>query len=169
MAVLHGLAPVEPRNARVLILGSMPGAASLQAQQYYAHPQNLFWPFMEELLAIPRVLPYEQRARALAQRHVALWDVIASCRRPGSLDSSIREARANDFRAFLQRQRGLRAVGLNGRAAQAMFLKHVAPMLGTALDAVDLVMLPSSSPANASIRRADKLKAWARIGEYLHP
>lgn len=169
MAVLHGLAPVEPRDARVLILGSMPGAASLQAQQYYAHPQNLFWPFMEELLGIPRTLPYERRVRELARRHVALWDVIASCRRPGSLDSNIRDATPNNFRAFMQRHRTLKAIGLNGRAAQAMFLKHAAPMLGNTLDPVDLIMLPSSSPANASIPRADKLKAWARIGEYLNP
>lgn len=164
--ILRGFPPIEARAAQVLILGSMPGEASLKAAEYYAHPHNLFWPFMEELLGIPRADSYAKRTKLLAARGVALWDVIGSCRRQGSLDSAIRDAVPNDFPAFLRKHRSIRAVFLNGRKAEATFLKHAAPMLPAELP---LIVLPSTSPANASIRRADKLKAWARIGEYLTP
>lgn len=166
---LQGLPPLAARKARVLILGSMPGAASLQAQQYYAHPHNLFWPFMQELLGIDRTLPYARRTRLLTARGVAVWDVIASCERRGSLDADIRDETVNDFPAFLAAHPRLEAIFLNGRKAEATFRRHALPLLGERLAGREPVALPSTSPANASVDRHRKLAAWRRIVQHLPP
>lgn len=166
-AQVESFPPAEPASARLLILGSMPGVASLRAGQYYAHPRNQFWPMMALLFGVPNVLPYAERLARLNAQGVALWDVLRACERPGSLDSSIvRETEvANDFAGFLDRHPELRAIALNGGAAQSAFRRHVVGPLATRLSAIDLIDLPSTSPANAGMSLDAKRAAWLRLRE----
>ena len=158
--VIHSFEPVTGKDARVLVLGSMPGLKSLQAQQYYAHPQNRFWPFMGELVGADPALPYPERCDRLVAAGIALWDVLASCERPGSLDSAIRDATAevNDFPRFLAAHPAIGAVLFNGAKAEGTFIRRVLPHL--AGPPMQYLRLPSTSPANASQRHDDKLAAW---------
>lgn len=157
--LLQGLAPIAARDARVLILGSMPGAASLQAQRYYAHPRNHFWPIMGELVGADPTLEYAQRLEHLRTAGIALWDVLDRCEREGSLDSAIRDdtAQANDFAGFFRRHPQVRSVLFNGAKAQSAYARH-APALAS-FD-VQSYRLPSTSPANAAMPFAEKLAAW---------
>ena len=158
--VVHSFEPVADANARVLVLGSMPGLKSLQAGQYYAHPQNRFWPFMGQLVGAGPDLPYPERCRRLARAGIAVWDVLSCCERPGSLDSAIRDdtAAANDLAGFLSTHPGVRRILFNGAKAESSFTRLVLPGLGR--PDLDYRRLPSTSPANASQRAADKLTAW---------
>lgn len=158
---LEGLPPIENPRARVLILGSMPGAASLAAGQYYAHPQNLFWPLLGALLGFDPRADYVLRVAALKRAGIALWDVIGRCRRSGSLDARIdpQSVVANDFAGFLDRHPRLHTVCFNGATAEANWRRHVQPTLGAR--ELPALRLPSTSPANASIPHARKLAAWA--------
>lgn len=148
------------RAARVLILGSMPGAESLRKGEYYAHPRNRFWDRMEDLFGAGRALPYEQRLAVLRANGIALWDAAHSCRRNGSLDASIREPRANDFRKLFQVAPGIHTVFFNGHTAAALFRRLVAPNLKRELA---LITLPSTSPANAGMSEEAKKAAWNQI------
>ena len=161
--ILRGFAPIANRNAEVLILGSMPGNASLAAGRYYAHPQNAFWPVMAALLQIDVGLPYRDRTQALKTVHIALWDVLQSCTRDGSLDAMIdRDAeRANDFAGFFRDHQKVTRVFFNGAKAEACFKRHVLPTIGAA--PIRYARLPSTSPAHASIPFERKLAAWQII------
>jgi hypoxanthine-DNA glycosylase len=160
--MVHSFEPIEDRNAQVLILGSMPGRASLAAGQYYAHPQNAFWRILSRLLQCDPASPYPARIKALKSARIALWDVLQSCEREGSLDSMIeRETQvANDFQGFFRRHRNVTQVYFNGATAEACFRRQVS---GT-LDAGPIAYgrLPSTSPANASLSFEQKLRAWRR-------
>lgn len=158
MSLLLGLPPIENPRARALILGSMPGGASLRQARYYAHPQNLFWPLMERFVGASPGLPYEQRLDRLRSAGIALWDVIASCERVGSLDSAIRGAVANDFAGFFAAHPALTAVLFNGAAAETTFLRQVPAAVVPA--GVRLLRLPSTSPANRGIDTEEKARAW---------
>ena len=155
--MLQGLPPVIARHTRLVLLGSFPGAASLAAGQYYAHPRNQFWPLMSALLQEElSALTYAQRLQVLRRRGLGLWDVYAECRREGSLDSAIRDARLNDLADLRRRAPGLRAVAHNGsESARAMRI--------TATLGVPVVRLPSTSPANASWSFERKLAAWREL------
>lgn len=158
--------PVATRAARVLVLGSMPGVASLEAQQYYAHPRNAFWWLMDDLFGVDRTLPYPARTRVLAARGVALWDVLAACRREGSLDSAIERDSIvpNDLAGFLADHPRVRALCFNGRKAREVFDRHVAVGLGEDVTArVALHDLPSTSPAHARMGRKAKRDAWSVV------
>ncbi len=154
-------------DSRVLILGTMPGVASLQAQQYYANPRNAFWPIMAVLLGFDMALPYEQRLAQLTANRIALWDVLASCQRPGSLDANIvRESeRPNDFVSLFAHCRQIRAVACNGGTAYALFRRHVLPMVE--LTGIDILQLPSTSPAHAGKSFDSKLLEWGKLQAYL--
>jgi hypoxanthine-DNA glycosylase len=145
------------RHTRLVLLGSFPGAASLAAGQYYAHPRNQFWPLLSALLAEELVpLTYAQRLQRLRAHGLGLWDVIAECRRQGSLDSAIRELRYNDLASLRRRAPQLVAVAHNGgESARAM---RITGELGLAV-----YRLPSSSPANASWSFDRKLAAWREV------
>ena len=160
MARVHSFEPIEDRSAEILILGSMPGRASLLAGQYYAHAQNGFWRIMSELLQFDATAPYSVRVRALKSARIALWDVLHSCIREGSLDSMIeRDTQiANDFRAFFRTHTRISHVFFNGATAQACFKRHVLGDLD--VGSVSYARLPSTSPANASMSFAEKLGAW---------
>ncbi len=158
----RSFAPLARADATRLILGSMPGQASLTAQQYYAHARNAFWPLMEQVLAIPAMLPYTQRCEALLLQQVAVWDVLQTCTRSGSLDAAIEPASIvpNDFAAFFTAHPKITRVYFNGTAAEQLFRRHVLPCLPVTLHALALQRLPSTSPANAAIAYGLKLQQW---------
>lgn len=162
-ALVHSFAPIEGRNAEVLILGSMPGAKSLAANQYYAHPQNAFWRIVAKLLEFDPGIPYEARINKLKSARIALWDVLQSCEREGSLDSSIeRESQVpNDFRAFFRTHPKIKRVFFNGAEAQTCFNRHAQAQASA--NPIAYARLPSTSPANATLSFAQKLRDWRVI------
>ena len=166
MPRVRSFKPIADSKAEILILGSMPGRASLAARQYYAHPRNAFWGIAAELLGFERTLPYANRVRALKAARIALWDVLQSCTREGSLDARIVNGIANDFSAFFRSHGKIRHVFFNGATAEATFKRHVLPALGER--AVRYRRLPSTSPANASVSLARKLRAWRAILDLRH-
>ena len=155
--------PIAGRDARVLILGSMPGRKSLAARQYYAHRQNAFWRIVGGLLAVQPLAPYRKRICALKTARIALWDVLRSCTRDGSMDAGIdRDSEiANDFRAFFRSHRQISHVFFNGAKAAASFRRKVLP--GLEVRTLRYIQLPSTSPANASIAYERKRQAWRQI------
>jgi double-stranded uracil-DNA glycosylase len=165
--VSRSFAPVADANARVLILGSLPGQASLQAQQYYAHPHNAFWKVMGELFGATRELEYAQRLRVLRASGVALWDVCAAARRLGSLDTAIDtgSVEANDFPSFLEEHRHIELIGFNGAKAAHLYERRVLDLLPASARHIRRVTLPSTSPAHASLDFAAKLKGWSVLAE----
>lgn len=154
--------PVCDKDATMLILGSMPGRASLQAQQYYAHPQNAFWRILGHLLGFPSDLPYPQRLEQLTSRGIALWDVLHSCTRHSSLDSDIEETSIipNAIAQLLSEHAGIRRIYFNGSKAEQAFRRHVAPALSARGTELICLRLPSTSPAHASRSFQDKVEAW---------
>ena len=154
-----GLPPVFGRATRLVVLGSFPGAASLQAQQYYAHPRNHFWPILGALWQVDLMrMPYPQRLAEMRRRGLGLWDIYASCRRAGSLDAAIEEPIWNDLGVLPQRAPGLTGVAHNG--AESARARRFTLALG-----VDVTRLPSTSPANASWSFERKLGAWRAVFE----
>lgn len=165
MARVTAFAPILGRQPRILVLGSLPGVASLRAGQYYAHPRNLFWPIMGTLFGASPELPYPERVRVLERAGICVWDVLAEATRAGSADAAIEQAtaRAHDIRGLLLRQRGLRTVAFNGAAAAQLYRRLVLPTLPPGrLAALCHVTLPSTSPAHAAVDGAAKLRAWRR-------
>ena len=151
---LTGLAPVIDARTRILVLGSFPGAASLAAQQYYAHPRNLLWPILSALTGEPLAqLPYAERLPRLLAHGFGLWDVLGACEREGSLDSAIRKPAANDFARLRELCPLLETVGFNGQTSGKF-----APQF--AAEGYRTVVLPSTSPAYASMPFDAKLVAW---------
>jgi len=160
---IRSFLPIAAGNAHTPILGSMPGVASLQAGQYYAHPRNQFWPILCELLDMDTALAYAGRVAAVHAARFAIWDVLAFCERAGSLDTGIRRASRvpNDFAAFLDAHRAITHVFFNGGEAEKSFMQLVAPVLsGTSLI---YRRLPSTSPAHAAMTFKQKLAAWRAI------
>jgi len=163
VARIRSFEPIGDRNAEVLILGSMPGTRSLTAGQYYAHPHNVFWRILAELLHFDAASSYEARVRALKSARVALWDVLHSCVRAGSLDAMIENDTqiANDFRRFFGGHGKIRCVFFNGAKAEACYRRH--GLRETGPGTISYSRLPSTSPANASMSFAHKLRAWRAI------
>lgn len=154
---LTGFPPVIDRTTRILILGSFPGTASLQAQQYYAHPRNQFWALLSELLQTDlQRMDYQQRLAGLLRHNIGLWDVIAGCQRTGSLDSAIRAAQANPLDGLRQQCPVLQRVCFNGKTSGKFAAQFAAAGYAT-------VVLPSSSPANAQLSFAQKLVLWQGV------
>lgn len=151
---LTGLAPVLDSRTRILILGSFPGAASLAAQQYYAHPRNALWPILSALTGEDlAAMPYAERLPRLLAHGIGLWDVLGACEREGSLDSAIRKPAANDFARLRQLCPELHTVGFNGQTSGKF-----APQF--AAEGYRTLVLPSTSPAHASLTLAQKLAQW---------
>jgi len=158
-AALEGLAPLFDANTRLIVLGSFPGAASLQAQQYYGHPRNHFWPILSALWKLDlKSAAYAERLDAARAHGLGIWDVYASCEREGSLDSAIENARLNDLASLKQRAPKLEAIAHNGgESARAM--RHTRAL------GLPVHKLPSTSPANASWSFERKLAAWRAVFE----
>ncbi|SFU89095.1 DNA-deoxyinosine glycosylase [Pseudoduganella namucuonensis] len=156
-AALTGLAPVIDVRTRILILGSFPGAASLAAQQYYAHPRNALWPILSALTGEDLAgLPYAERLPRLLAQGFGLWDVLGACEREGSLDSAIRKPAANDFARLRHLCPLLETVGFNGQTSGKF-----APAFAAA--GYRTLVLPSTSPAHASLTLAQKLDQWRNL------
>jgi hypoxanthine-DNA glycosylase len=155
---LQGLAPVVAPGARLLVLGSFPGAASLRAQQYYAHPRNQFWPIVSALLGMQgahalQARPYAERVAAAQAAGLAIWDVYGACEREGSLDSAIRAAQLNDLQGLIRQVPSVQLIAHNG--GESARHRRITQALG-----LPVMALPSTSPANASWHFERKLAAW---------
>jgi double-stranded uracil-DNA glycosylase len=158
------MAPVGSRDARLLILGSLPGEASLKAQRYYAHPQNQFWRLLGAAIGEDLAgLDHGQRLLRLADRAIALWDVVGEARREGSLDGSIRDAAANPLTDYVATHPRLRAVAFNGQMASRLGRLALSDLQGVAL-----IDLPSSSPAY-TLPFARKAERWLELGPLASP
>jgi hypoxanthine-DNA glycosylase len=161
----EGLPLVVGASPKILVLGTFPGEESLKQKQYYAHPRNLFWEFMEQICGAGRDIDYEERLNILRNNHIALWDVLRTCSRQVSLDTNIRNGyyEVNDFKEFLVEHQ-INAIYFNGQKAGKLFRKFAAATL-TELPA--LLVLPSTSPANAGISKDAKINQWLVIKEHL--
>ena len=166
MSRVKSFEPIIGTDPRILILGSMPGVASLEAVQYYAHPRNAFWPIMGELFGIDAHADYARRIAQIGEKPVILWDTLQSCYRPGSLDSAITRdsVQANDITGLLQKHAGIRVVACNGATSADYFRKLVQPDL---TDDIELLRMPSTSPANAGMSYQQKLEAWRRLLDFI--
>ncbi|MFT5504459.1 MAG: TDG/mug DNA glycosylase family protein [Gammaproteobacteria bacterium] len=160
--------PVVGTNPRILILGSMPGVASLKAVQYYAHPRNLFWVIMEDLFDIDHKQPYVERIALIKMHPVVLWDSLSQCERPGSLDSNINRqtAEPNNIGKLLIENPSITVITFNGAASKNYFDKLVKPQLNIERP-IEYLAMPSTSPANASIKLDAKLAAWRRLRDFI--
>lgn len=160
-----GFSPLIGIEARVLILGTLPSQQSLRKRQYYGNPQNAFWRIMGELLGAGPELPYEERTEALVASGVAVWDVLASGTRPGSMDAAIdgRSALPNDFEALYARHPELCLVCFNGKAAEKLYGRLVPDAVRNSFNHVKFVTMPSTSPAYAAMSFATKLEKWSAI------
>jgi len=160
---IYSFPAIVGEDARTLILGSMPGVASLQAVEYYAHPRNQFWRIIGDITGASPTLPYQQRLSNLRRQRLALWDVLHSCVRPGSLDAAIEHltAEPNDLIGLLQRTASIGRICCNGGTAHSALKRHFGRQLAEQFPQIELRALPSTSPANASWSYARKLSAWS--------
>jgi len=153
----EGFPPIANASARILVLGSLPGRKSLLEKEYYAHPQNVFWPVMKEIFGA--LGSYEERCACLLRHGIAVWDVLQASVRPGSMDADIQldTAIANDFDAFFEQHPRIQGIAFNGKTAEKLFrvrvVSHRASRLRT-------LALPSTSPAYASMPFEGKLERW---------
>ena len=155
-------APVVATDTRILILGSLPGEASLAAQRYYAHPHNQFWRLLGAVLGIElATLDYDARLHAVRRAGIGLWDTVASARRQGSLDAALREVEGAALGELVSTLPELRAIGFNGATSARLGRKA---LRDTSLALIDL---PSSSPAYAAMPVAGKAQIWGRVREFL--
>ena len=156
-----GFAPHIDSNCTHLILGSMPSVASLGAQEYYAHPQNRFWPLLARILEQrPAPADYQERLAMLLRHHIALWDAIAACDRPGSMDAAIKNEQGNDFAALLMKYPNIHTICFNGSKACQCFKKYNKALLSRS--DLHFYPLPSTSPANARWTMAMLEDAWKK-------
>ncbi len=152
-----GLLPVVGENPVLLILGSFPSSLSLTHKEYYGNPQNQFWRIMDDLFSIPVTLQYGERVEQIRKHHIALWDVVNSCTRPGSSDAKIENPVFNDIPGFLTKHPTIRIIACNGTTARKYFDKLKAnPGYG-------VHTLPSTSPANAAIALHEKIVRWRAV------
>jgi hypoxanthine-DNA glycosylase len=154
--------PIARGDARVLILGSLPGRVSLEQQRYYAQPYNAFWRIMGDLIGASPDVPYYERLALLRENQIAVWDVCAAAVRDGSLDSAIDLAsiEANDIAGFLRQHRGVRQICFNGRKAQEIYQRKVRQEPRALFERVRYLPLPSTSPAHAGMPYQQKLSLW---------
>lgn len=160
MKEVNSFQPIINKEARILVLGSMPGVQSLQAQQYYANPRNQFWRIIYTLFAVPYDPNYSKRIDFIQNKGIALWDVIEKCQRTGSLDSNIQKPAVNDFKKLFIYYPELKLIAFNGTKSFELFKKHV----GLEREGMVYKLLPSTSPAN-TMSFEDKMEQWQIIKE----
>lgn len=154
-----GLEPAEGKNPVILILGSFPSVLSLRHTEYYGNPRNHFWNIMEALYGIDTALPYFSRMERVRENRIALWDVVASCARPGSADARISRPVFNDIAGFAAAHPTLRLIALNGSTAGRLYARIAGDIT------VPSIVLPSTSPAYAGMTIAEKVQRWSVILE----
>ena len=160
MSAKHSFPAVVDTHVRTLILGSLPGDRSLLQQQYYAHPQNKFWTLMGDVIGVELLsLDYPARLATLLAHQIGLWDVIANAQRVGSLDSDIRAHRSNDLLALLDTLPELKTIAFNGATAAKIGMK----ILGARASHFRTLLLPSSSPAHATLSYVQKREKWCQL------
>jgi hypoxanthine-DNA glycosylase len=148
--------PLEPKRARILILGSLPGDRSIALQQYYGHPRNRFWPLLAELLGTELPEDYDERCGLLGRHAVAVWDVAETAVRPGSLDADITAPQPHDLPDFIRRHPELEVIAFNGQKAAKLY-----DVFFPRFPQLRYFDLPSTSPANARFRLNDLISAWS--------
>lgn len=156
--IIHSFPPISNVNAKVLILGTMPGITSLQLNQYYGHGRNVFWRLLFSIFNEPFSFDYDIRKKIALQNNIAIWDVLHACFREGSLDSAIKEEIPNSFETFLSQHPNIEYIVFNGQKAAKLFHKHV-----KASNHYQYFTMPSTSPANAGITFEKKLEEWSKI------
>jgi TDG/mug DNA glycosylase family protein len=158
----YSFPPIARPSAKILILGSIPGQASLDLNQYYAHPRNAFWPIMHQLFDVNPQLEYSQRCELLTSHHIAVWDVLKACDRQGSLDSNIDSStiEENDFTRFFKTHPAIKQVFFNGAKAEQTYRRYVLKTLDASWQILPLVKLPSTSPAHATLNVQNKIDLW---------
>ena len=163
MTAINSFNILGNHQAQILILGSMPSVTSLQKQQYYAHSRNVFWPIMASLFNEAKPLDYQQGQQLMEVERIAIWDVLKSCHRKGSLDSAIEKEsmEINDFVGLFSTFKQIKYVFFNGGTAQALFQKNVYQLLPTEYKTLSYTKLPSTSPAYAAMSYEDKVVAWS--------
>lgn len=163
--LVQSFAPVIAPQCHTLILGSMPGERSLAVGEYYGHPRNAFWPIMGQLFDFSTSLSYAERLEKLNRAGIALWDVMASCERTGSLDTSIVGASItpNAIVELLINYPDIQRIILNGAAAATTFRKHIVPRMAALNIRRTVLQAPSTSPAHASLRQEEKLRIWESL------
>lgn len=160
---INAFAPVIDKNAKVLILGSIPSVKSLEINQYYGNPRNQFWKLISLVFDEKIQESYTDKVRFLLKNRIGIWDVISNCYREGSLDSNIKNPTVNDFKTLFQAYPNIEFIFFNGSKAEQLFSKKVDTDI---LHGKKLFKLPSSSPARA-IPIDEKLKYWIKIRECL--
>ncbi len=164
-----GFPPIVADHSQILILGSMPSVASLKQQQYYGNPRNHFWLIMSQLFGFDISLPYADKVATVLDQGIAIWDVIHCCYRPGSADSAIDpdSITPQNFHEFFLQYPNIEYVFFNGRKAEQVYRGQVLPELGSDFDYIQYQLLPSTSPAHASLSKDNKTLAWLVIKEKL--
>ncbi len=155
---VYSFPSISNKEARVLVLGTMPGIASLELNQYYGHSRNVFWKLMFTILEEPFSLDYEVRKQLALKNHIAIWDVLQACVREGSLDSAIEQEIPNDFDLFFKEHPNIEHIVFNGQKAAKFFKQYVRVSKN-----YKQVTVPSTSPANAGVSFEQKLKEWQSI------
>jgi hypoxanthine-DNA glycosylase len=158
----YSFEPIVDDNSKILILGTMPGKKSLEMHEYYAHPRNVFWQIILQLFEFKFTEDYRMKVELLTENNIALWDSLAYCERNGSSDSFIKNEKANDIASLLEVHQRIKTICFNGQAAYRFFTKYHTPE-----NRYKYLILPSTSPANASIRYEDKLEKWSVIKDIL--
>lgn len=160
-----GFDPIAAPDARVLILGSLPSQQSLRKHEYYGNPHNVFWRVMGELFGAGPKIPYAERADRLTRCGIALWDVLHSSVRPGSMDAAIDQSTAtpNDFQTFFDDHPMLELLCFNGKKAAQLYARLVAAQGIANIDGLEYKTMPSTSPAYASMQYDEKVRQWSAI------
>jgi TDG/mug DNA glycosylase family protein len=154
-----GLPPIIDDRSECLILGTLPGDESLRRKEYYGHPRNHFWPIIAQVMSTQLSADYRQRCAQILDHRYAIWDVLHAAERTGSLDTAIRNAKANDFASLFHSYPKLRMIAFNGKGAQALYRRHIATRADVPQDRVTTITLPSTSPAYV-LPLAKKIQAW---------
>lgn len=154
-----GLPPIIDDRSECLILGTLPGDESLRRKEYYGHPRNHFWPIMAELINTQLSADYRQRCAQILEHRYAIWDVLHAAERTGSLDTAIRNAKANDFTSLFRSYPKLQVVAFNGKGAQSLYRRHIATQPDIPHVRLTTIALPSTSPAYV-LPLAEKIQAW---------